>query len=300
MDPIDPALMLLRAGHMAALCMGFGTVLAKILLIRDHPAPAMRGGGRLTGLTTAAFAAALLTLLPWVALQCAVMADWPIASVFPGAVWVLLTRTGFGHAIVIRAGLLALALCLSCIGRGRLALLPAALALAIQAAIGHAAEQGAILVAEALHVLAAGAWLGSLPALWVLLKEPDAARVAQRFSGLGLAAVVVVAGSALALASAQLGSLGGLFDTGYGWVILVKCGLFAALLALAACNRLVLTPRLAAGANRWLRASVMAEIVLGLVLLAAAAWLAALPPAWQQSSADHSRPFLEVPNAESV
>ena len=72
------------------------------------------------------------------------------------------------------------------------------------------------------------------------------------------------------------------------------------LLALAACNRLVLTPRLAAGANRWLRASVMAEIVLGLVLLAAAAWLAALPPAWQQSSADHSRPFLEVPNAESA
>ncbi len=272
--------MLLRALHLAALCTGFGTLLAGRLLM-----PARSGPGPLARIAWIALAAALLTLLPWLVLEAAAIAEVDTAAALPGALAIVLTQTWFGHVVLARAAFLAFALLLCRAGLSIPAMVLAALALVSEAALTHAVNgEGAIFAAEILHLLAVGAWLGSLPALLLLLRGPDATLAAQRFSGLGIAAVVAVAGSALALASAQLGGLGGLLGTAYGHVILLKLALFASLLTLAAINRLVLTPRLSASGlpgsgPGMLRVSVAVETGLGLCVLSAAAWLAALPPA---------------------
>jgi putative copper export protein/mono/diheme cytochrome c family protein len=242
-------------------------------------APAGTAQAATVRLTMAALLAGLVTLVPWFAWQSADIAEVSTLAEVPGATATVLTQTWFGHVVFVRCLLLGGALLLCRAGLIRWALLPAALALASEAAIGHAVNgEGVILAAEILHLLAAGAWLGALPALLFLLKGSDALLMAQRFSGLGMAAVAIIAGSALALASAQLGGLGGLLGTAYGRVILLKLGLFTALLTLACINRLVLAPQLGRWAGR-LRASVAAEMILGFCVVAAASWLAALPPA---------------------
>jgi putative copper export protein/mono/diheme cytochrome c family protein len=274
MDKVNPALVLLRALHVAALCAGFGSLVALLVL-----APSASARPAVVRMAMLALAAALLTLLPWFALQSAVIAELPGIAGWSGAMAVVLMQTWFGHVVLVRGLVLAGAFLLCRFGLAGWALLPAALALASEAAIGHAVNgERAMLVAEILHLLAAGAWLGSLPALLLLLRGAEAPLAAQRFSGLGMAAVAVVAGSAVALASAQLGGLGGLFGTVYGRVILLKLGLFVALLTFAIINRVLLTPRLSRGAST-LRVSVLAEISLGLGVITAASWLAALPPA---------------------
>ena len=282
MDPTLPVLVLARAIHLAALSVGFGSLVARCVLA-PSPHVSDQARGSLTRLASACVAAGLLTLLPWMVLQSAAIAEVDIGFGLPGATVLVLSQTWFGHIVLARAGMLAMALLLCRTGWPILAILPAGLALMSEAMIGHAVNGGiAILAVEALHLLAAGAWLGSLPALLILLRGPDAMFAAQRFSGFGMAAVAAVAGTALALASVQVGGAGGLFGTEYGAVVLLKLALFVALLVLASLNRLVLTPRLVATGPGMLRVSVVMEIGLGLCILGAAAWLASLLPGAHQ------------------
>jgi putative copper export protein/mono/diheme cytochrome c family protein len=277
MDVSDPTLVLLRALHVAALCFGFGSLVALLVL-----APAGTARFAIIRLAMIALVAGLLTLVPWFAWQSAAIAEISGLGELPGAMTTVLMQTWFGTVVFVSGLLLASALLLCRFGLTRWALLPAALALVSEAASGHAVNgKGFILAAEILHLLAAGAWLGALPALFLLLRGSEASLMAQRFSGLGMAAVGIIAGSALALASAQIGGLGGLFGTGYGRVILLKLGLFAVLLAMACLNRVVLTPMLGRKATI-LRTSVLVEIVLGFSIVTVASWLAALPPAVHQ------------------
>ena len=78
------------------------------------------------------------------------------------------------------------------------------------------------------------------------------------------------------------GSLNGLFGTAYGAVLLIKAALFAVLIALAANNRLRLTPALASreaeGTRRSLALSIGIETAIGLVVVLAAAGLSGLEP----------------------
>ena len=278
MDPNYPALVLTRALHVSALCAGFGTLVALRVLV---PSPQAREP--LRRLASFALAAGLLTLVPWLLLQSAVIADVHNVAQLPDATILVLSQSWFGHVVLARLALLATSLLLCRSGWPGTAVLTAALALITEAAIGHAVNgELSLVAAEALHVLAAGAWLGALPALLVLLRGSDAVVAAQRFSGLGIGAVAVVAGSALALASEQLGGIGGLFGTEYGAVILTKLSLFLGLLVLACVNRLVLTPRLPTTGPGMLRISVMLEIGFGLCMISAAVWLAALMPGAHQ------------------
>ena len=278
MDSTDPALVLTRALHVSALCAGFGTLVALRALVSSVQArePLLR-------LAAFALAAGLLTLVPWLLLQSAVIAEVHTAAQLPDATVLVLSRSWFGHVVLARTALLAGALLLCRFGWPGLAVLPAALALMTEAVIGHAVNgELSLVAAEALHVLAAGAWLGALPALLVLVRGSDAIVAAQRFSGLGMGAVAVVAGSAVALASEQLGGIGGLFGTEYGAVVLLKLALFVGLLVLACLNRLVLTPRLPTTGPGMLRISIMLEIGLGLCIVSAAMWLASLMPGAHQ------------------
>jgi len=157
--------------------------------------------------------------------------------------------------------------------------------LATLAATGHgAAEQGADravhLAEDALHLLAAGGWLGALPALaFVLRPSADpafAASAARRFSTLGIACVATLVLTGTVNARYTVGDLPSLFGTGYGKVLLAKLALFAAMVTFAAANRLRWTPRLDLAR---LRRNSLAEIALGLGVLASVAALNVTVPA---------------------
>jgi mono/diheme cytochrome c family protein len=119
-----------------------------------------------------------------------------------------------------------------------------------------------------------------------MLPPPAAASVCERFSPIGLACVLVLAGTGFAQALELIGSLPALLGTAYGHIALLKIALFLLALTLAAVNRLWLTDRLrtgALGARRHLLVSVAVETLLGLAIITAAAFLASTVPGAHES-----------------
>jgi putative copper export protein len=175
---------------------------------------------------------------------------------------VLGTRSGWDWAVrmLVIALLVMLAWSLPARSRGvrwwAVALLAAMVMLSISL-VSHAATAWGPPLSIALdwiHLLAAGAWLGALPALALALRElrrrPDAATSAaeliSRFSSVAVLSVGVLVLTGLYNASLHLGGLGSLFSSDYGRVLAVKLGLFGVLLAFGALNKFILLPRLQA------------------------------------------------------
>jgi copper transport protein len=136
----------------------------------------------------------------------------------------------------------------------RLAVLGAAAAgaLFVHAQAGHAGTQSPVRLLNVtdqwLHMLAAGVWVGGL--VWLLLglrnlDRAERASAVRRFSQLAFAAVAVIAVTGVLRAVPEVGSLGALVSTSFGVVLLVKTGLFAALMGTAWRNRYRLVPRVA-------------------------------------------------------
>ena len=115
------------------------------------------------------------------------------------------------------------------------------------------------LAADIVHLLAAGAWLGGLPMLALLFHRALAAATAdahdvareatRRFSVMGLIAVAALLATGIVNTWYLAGSLPALVGTDYGRWLLLKIALFGAMVATAAVNRQVLTPRLALESN---------------------------------------------------
>jgi copper transport protein len=232
----------------------------------------------------------------------------------PGDLGTLLGDTRAGTAWWIQAGALAAGALAAVAVRWRgssppadpgraLALgLPPTVAIAAISWAGHGSsgpDRTANVVIDALHGLATAAWLGGLVGLSVLaipatraLGRDDRVRlgagVVVRFSALALGAVGLLVVTGVYRALAELGSAADLVDTGYGRALLVKLGLFAAMLGTGAYNRMVVHPRLERaalglaetdrGAGAALRVSVRAELVLAAALLVSVAVLVSLSP----------------------
>ena len=158
---------------------------------------------------------------------------------------------------------------------------------------------------DALHLLAAGVWIGALVPLAILLgrssraealESPQRAAVGlERFSGVGAAAVAVLVLTGLVNSAYLIGASRWreLFTTAYGRVLIVKLALFAAMLALAALNRYRLSPRLrtasqgsvsTATALRAFRRTVLIETGLAFAVLGLVALLGMLEPPVSGSS----------------
>ena len=133
---------------------------------------------------------------------------------------------------------------------------------------------------DLLHVLAVAAWLGGLVALVLVARAAGdgAPRLVRWFSNLALVAVGVVAVTGLVSGVIQVDSLDGLFDTGYGQLLLVKVAGFTVLVALGFVNRTVLVPKVEQGLTSLLR-STRAEVGVAAVVLAITAVLINQPPA---------------------
>jgi mono/diheme cytochrome c family protein/uncharacterized membrane protein len=166
---------------------------------------------------------------------------------------------------------------------------------------GHAvATPGTVhLAADAIHLLAAGLWLGGLIALAAFFavtgSKADGAWLAivaegtRRFSLLGMMAVGALLVTGIINSWFLVGTIPALVGTDYGHLLLAKVALFAAMFVLAAINRGQLTPRIAGSdagrraggalsALRALRRNALLEAGLGAVVLFIVSALGAVPP----------------------
>ena len=164
----------------------------------------------------------------------------------------------------------------------------AVVAMVVHVLAGHADAPSSTrvmnLIAQSVHMVAVGIWVGGL--VWLLLGirgvgHADRAEAVGRYSqiaAVGLGAVVV---TGLARASVEIGSPANLFDTSYGRTLIVKVALVAILACLGALNRFRLVPALKSRdeATGRFRLAARTEVLIGTVILAATAVLAGLAPA---------------------
>lgn len=285
---------LIRGLQLAATLSAFGALLfrsavAPAALAHVDAGSADRISDSLTLIVRASIVAAFVSAVAWLPLEAAAMSGASSVAETAAAVPIVLLQTVFGHALSLRLLLLGTALLV--LGSGRhvtrvaVAAWLAGIACTMQAGMGHpaAAESVSLPAAVMAHVVAAGAWLGGLMPLWLTIRRlpHDAACVAaRRFSFLGIAAVSVLAATAVLQGSDLIGGIPGLLDTAYGRLALAKTMLFALLIGLAAANRRVFTPRLArsATAGQDLERSIVAETGVGVLVVLAASAMAVLPP----------------------
>jgi putative copper resistance protein D len=142
---------------------------------------------------------------------------------------------------------------------------------------------------DGLHLIAAGAWIGGLFALLRAMRlrrlgaGGPAATLLHQFSGMGYYAVAVLIATGIVKSLLLLGSPGGIF-TPWGFLLLIKLLLFAAMGALALSNRNRIIPALEARPKDpllWigrLRKQVIWEFSLGLGVLAVVSIMGTLPP----------------------
>ena len=308
-----------RALHFGAALLIFGGLVLALAVVgpatrASRPAAAAvdeRVAGFLRAAGWCGLGVSLLSGAAWLLLEAALMSGQSIAEATTGgALWLVLTGTGFGSVwmwrLVLAAALGALMVAHAAAVRERRSLESARLALAggylaSLALVGHAADgQGAErtlrLGADVVHLLAAGAWLGALPGLAVLFASAlrassdssisVAGHAARRFSILGMASVGALLCSGLLNAWYLVADVPALLGTLYGRLLLAKVVLFAMMVALAAINRRYLTPRVERGDDSALRLvtrNTGLEIVAGIAVVAIVGTLGVTVPAAHQS-----------------
>lgn len=261
----------------------------------------------------------LISGAAWLLLVASQMADLPAAEMFSdAAIWIVITRTDFGHDWVARlvlTGLLAVAFFpvpstkfVESYWRRLFAVLLAAGIVGTLAWAGHAAAgqgfDGTIhLAADTLHLIAAAAWVGALVPLALLLGAaargsdlPSSAiahKAVLRFSTLGIVSVSTLVVTGAVNSWMLVGSVAALIGTDYGRLLVVKIVLFLFMLAIASVNRVVLTPRLmrvqASAAQlpllRQLRNNSLIEAAIGAMIVIIIGVLGTLPPGIQEQAA---------------
>jgi putative copper resistance protein D len=259
------------------------------------------------------FALAVLSAAMWLVLLAANISNEPIpVAVSDGTLWTVLTQTQIGFVWIVRlilAALLASWLLFvnpddkGAFRSGWLPIFCAASFMGSLAWSGHAGGtpgmDGDVHVAsDFLHLIAAGAWLGGLLPLTLLLAS---ARYAQdqsmpvllraatfRFSTVGLFAVGTLFATGIVNAAILVGSFSALLETNYGNLLLAKIGLFAVMVSVATINRLHLRPRLPnADAIRQLARNTWIETGLGLSIIVIVSVLGILPPAAHMNLHNH-------------
>lgn len=286
-------LALARGAAVAALLSAFGSlvfraaVLPKVLVRAPEAAGSI---GPLARLARGSLIAAAALLTAWGLLQSADLADAggdlrQMLAALPE----VLKGTLFGHPLLVQ--LLAVLAAAWAVPRyARVALCFSTLALLVQAGHGHAwSMEGGLsllLAAGIVHLLAAGAWLGGLSPLLILVRTstPRAGALAARwFSPLGKACVVGIVLSSAVQFWVLIGGLPGLVGTAYGWVAMAKLGLLGVLFAFGVANRYRLAPALLRtapeAARRHLVAAISVQTGFGVLTVLAAGVLSNLPPA---------------------
>ena len=322
----DP-LILFRAVHIAATVLACGTVAFMVLVAE----PAFRANAetaaglaglrrRFNRMIWGALVVAVLSEAAWLVWLSADIYGAPVVSVcLHGGVWTVLIDTRFGLVSMIRLGLAALLALLVTWPAARLLQIAAGAGLiALMALIGHAgATPGTAgdihLASDTTHLLAAAGWLGGLPAFALVLTRARsdsawrgiAVRATRRFSRVGMVCVAALLATGIVNSWNLLDGPRDLITTDYGRLVLLKIGLFAAMLGIAAANRFHLTPRLPeATALKALRRNSLAETGLGLCVLLFVGALGTLSPSGHAHNTTANVPsdaaFVHIHTSEAM
>ena len=315
---IDP-LVAARAVHFAAMMMLEGAIVFRFLvaapILRATDGEALRALHRLLVWTVwLGLLVGVISGAAWLILLAGrIRGLAPAETLSQGVAWTVLTRTRFGETWQVRS-ILAVLVAASMFGlnRGslnsqrRLGAVSVVLAASLVGALawaGHgAATPDAIgdvqLIADVSHLIAAGIWVGGLGPLTAMLltarRQGDvrsiaiAAKATRRFSVLGVGSVLTLLVTGMVNTYVLAGSVPALVGTPYGRLLLIKIGLFIAMVSIAAFNRQGLTPRLASvpaaqtsmalGALAALVRNSLAELALGLAILVVVGALGILIP----------------------
>nr|MBA3560798.1 CopD family protein [Gemmatimonadaceae bacterium] len=175
----------------------------------------------------------------------------------------------------------------------------AALVLAFTPALsGHAASAPRLtalaILSDGLHIIGAGGWIGSLfivliagiPAAMQLSEEERGGGVAEvinAFSRTALFFAGISVATGVFAAWLHIGTVSGLWQTGYGKTLLLKLGILSLVAATGAYNWLRVRPSLGdvVGGQR-IRRSATVEVAIALVVLAVTAVLVATPTAMDE------------------
>jgi putative copper resistance protein D len=246
-------------------------------------------------LMAAASILALLSTLAWMPTEAATIGESWLSALDSGTLSALLFETATGKAWLVRLSLsvllVATLLRLSAVAE-RAAL--SALLLASLAFTGHAnMDDGALgsfhIANHALHLLAGGAWLGSLivlPACLARLRDPafcvQAKTALQRFSLAGHLAVALVIGTGIVNTILVLQRWPTDFTSTYQILLDAKIVLVIGMTGLALLNRYAFVPRMRTQrecAVAQIRTGTFAELALGASVLALVAVFGILDPA---------------------
>jgi putative copper resistance protein D len=242
---IDAPLILARWTYYCATTVLFGWSLFPLYAgpSRDEAARALP-----RTVATVLAAAALTAAILWLLFFAAALGEPEDAA---ETMRTILFDSGFGPAWLVRLSGVALALVAALAGRPRLIIAAMLIALACEGWSGHAATWGlAGSLVQAVHVVCAGAWIGGLAPLALLIVHarkkvsdvPLAETALRQFSRFG---VIFVAGIALTgLVNAWHMLDGGPDLTrAYDRVLFAKVALFAMMVGVAALNRYRLANR---------------------------------------------------------
>jgi putative copper resistance protein D len=320
---LNGPLVIVRAIHFAATLLLAGTIMFRLFVA--VPAFRTAPGGmlqdrvriRLTWIIWTAFIITALSGAAWLVFLASDIGGSPVADVLSkGIAWIVLTETRFGIDWIARltmASLLAIFLlqpmrtpAFTSATSAVSAVLASGL-LASLAWAGHAAATPGLtgtfhIASDALHLVAAGAWIGGLWPFAILLRnarragDPASVAVAnvatRRFSILGMMSVTAILATGAINAYALLGTLAIPVRTAYGRLLLVKIGLFIAMVGIASFNRLRLAPRLSSQCTgmssvQQLERNSLAEAGLGILILAIVAVLGRIPPDLHDHAGHH-------------
>lgn len=267
---------LCRTVHFASEMLLFGAGAFRIAL-----PPRLRSGDEtFRRLFTVSAWVSLVTAVLWFFLTAANMAGTPAAITDLKTLHLVLLYTDFGTLWIWHLAIAIILVAVTMFVRrlGLLlvflsALLLASLALTGHAAIGTGWQRMAHRIADAVHLLSAGIWLGGLVALLAILRSSthDAALSAlNRFSIVAAPAVLLVLVAGALNAVFIVADWNAFLASRYGILLLAKMTFAATMAVLALLNRMALMPRLAAGdrvSAQRMRLSVIGEIVLGAAVL---------------------------------
>jgi putative copper export protein len=167
----------------------------------------------------------------------------------------------------------------------------AAASMWVDVAASHAGAQTPVavnLLIQWAHIVAAAVWIGGLLVLLLAVRGQASdvtGRAVRRFSTTAGIAIVVVALTGTFRAVIEIGSIGQLFGTAFGILVVIKVALLLILAGLGAINRWVNVAR-ASTVLRGLRRVASTEIVIGtVVVVVAAALVNVAPPVASASNA---------------
>jgi putative copper resistance protein D len=246
-------------------------------------------------LIVAASSLAVLSTLAWLPIEAAMIGESWQSAVDRSTLSTLLCDTAIGKAWLVRlvlSLLLTAALPWRSASIVRLAL--SGLLLASLALTGHAnmdeGTRGVLhILNDALHVLAGGAWLGSLlalPGCLDRLRDPafgtEAKTALRRFSSAGHLAVALVIATGIINTVLVLQRWPTDFRSTYQTLLVTKIAFVAGMTGLALVNRYIFVPRMPTQRDRaiiQIRSGTYAELALGAGVLALVAFLGILDPA---------------------